>query len=205
MVISYLGGQCFKVSQGDLTLAFNPPGKGSKLASAKFGADIALVTLDHTDFNGVDNARFGEREPFTITGPGEYEIKGVQVRGWGTPTEYGGTQSINTVYSVLLDGMHLVFMGALGTGDLPAAAKQELDTIDILFVPVGGDGVLDHAAANKLAVALEPKAVIPMHYTDAALKAFLKESGGNAAPQEKLTVKKKDLDGKEGEVVVLSH
>ena len=43
MVISYAGGECFKVSQGDLTIAFNPPAKGSTLASSKFGADIALV------------------------------------------------------------------------------------------------------------------------------------------------------------------
>ncbi len=205
MVISYLGGECFKVSQGDLTLAFNPPGKGSKLASAKFGADIALISLDHEDFNGAENASFGERAPFLINGPGEYEIKGVAVRGWGTPSGYGGKPTVNTIYAVSLEGMNLVFMGALGTGELPAAAKQELDDIDILFVPVGGDGVLDHAAANKLAVALEPKAVVPMHYDQGALKAFLKEAGETSAPQEKLTVKKKDLDGKEGEVVVLSH
>ncbi len=205
MVISYLGGECFKVSQGDLTLAFNPPGKGSKLASAKFGADIALISLDHDDFNGADNASFGERAPFVINGPGEYEVKGVAVRGWGMPTTYGGKQTINTIYSVALEGMTLVFMGALGTNDLPAAAKQELDDIDILFVPVGGNGVLDHAAANKLAVALEPKAVIPMHYDQGSLKAYLKEAGDSAEPQEKLTIKKKDLDGKEGEIVVLSH
>lgn len=205
MVISYLGGECFKVSQGDLTLAFNPPGKGSTLASAKFGADIALVSLDHRDFNGVENAGFGERQPFVIAGPGEYEVRGVAVRGYGVPTAYDGRPTINTVYAVTLEGMNLVFMGALGTGDMPAAAKQELDDIDLLFVPVGGDGVLDHAAANKLAVSLEPKAIIPMHYTDASLKSFLKEAGESVAPQEKLTVKKKDLDGKEGEIIVLSH
>ncbi len=204
MVISYLGGECFKVSQGDLTLAFNPPGKGSTLASAKFGADIALISLDHPDFNGAENASFGERAPFVISGPGEYEVKGVTVRGWGTPSTYGGTHSINTIYSVSLEGMNLVFMGALGTAELPAAATQELDDIDILFVPVGGSGVLDHAAANKLAVSLEPKAVVPMHYDASSLKAFLKEAGESAAPQEKLTVKKKDLDGKEGEIVVLT-
>src|ERR1700741_1139899 len=105
MVISYLGGECFKVSQGDLTLAFNPPSKGSKLASAKFGADIALVSLDHDDFNGADNASFGERAPFVITGPGEYEVKGVAVRGWGTPSSYDGKSTINTIYSVSLEGM----------------------------------------------------------------------------------------------------
>ena len=31
MVISYHGGQCFKVSFGDTTLAFNPISKKSKL------------------------------------------------------------------------------------------------------------------------------------------------------------------------------
>lgn len=204
MVISYAGGECFKVSQGDLTLAFNPPGKSSKLASAKFGADIALVSLDHQDFNGVENASFGEREPFVIEGPGEYEIKSVAVRGFATPSEYGGTKSINTIYSVSLEGMNLCFLGALGTADVPPAAKQELDNIDVLFLPVGGEGVLEHAQAYKLAVGLEPKVIIPMHYNEKSLKAFLKEAGEEGKkPEERLTIKKKDLEGKEAEVVVL--
>jgi len=214
MVISYLGGECFKVSQGDLTLAFNPPAKDSTLASAKFGADIALVSLPHDDFAGVENASFGEREPFVIQGPGEYEVKGVVVRGFGAPTRYDGAATINTVYSVMLEGLNLCFLGALGRsptggaqgGDLPAAAKSELDDIDILFVPVGGDDVLDKAAAEKLSVQLEPKVIIPMHYDPASLKSFLKEAGAeDVKPVEKLTVKKKDLDGKEGEVVVLAY
>src|SRR3989338_1768138 len=188
MVISYAGGECFKVSQGDLTLAFNPPARGSQLATSKFGADIALVSLDHKDFNGVDSAAFGERQPFVIEGPAEYE----------------GKQTINTIYSVAVEEMNLCFLGALGSAELPAAAKQELDDIDVLFVPVGEGGVLGHAAAYKLAVGLEPKVVIPMHYEAASLKAFLKEAGAeDTKPIEKLTIKKKDLDGKEAEVVVL--
>ena len=205
MVISYAGGECFKVSQGDLTLAFNPPAKGSALASAKFGADIALVSLDHPDFNGSENAAFGERQPFVIEGPGEYEIKGVAVRGYATNSTYDKRQTINTIYSVMLEGMNLCFLGALGAGELPANAKQELDGIDVLFLPVGGGGVLEHAPAYKLAVQLEPKVIIPMHYDDKSLKAFLKEAGAEGTkPEEKLTIKKKDLEGKEAEVVVLS-
>ena len=43
-----------------------------------------------------------------------------------------------------------------------------------------------------------------MHYSDAALKAFLKEAGVEGVkPIEKLTTKKKDLDGKEAEIIVL--
>lgn len=202
MVISYLGGECFKVSQGDLTLSFNPPGKGSTLASAKFGADIALVSLDHRDFNGLDNAAFGEREPFAIEGPGEYEVRGVDVRGWGAKASYDGKETINTIYSVGLEGMNLAFLGALSSGDLPLSAKQELDDIDILFVPVD---TLGAAAAHKLVVQLEPKAVVPMHYSDASLKAYLKEAGAEGTKAiERLTLKKKDLEGKSAEIVVLS-
>jgi len=218
MVITYMGGECFKISQGDLTLAFNPPSKDSNLKTSKFGSDIALVSTDNEDFNGIENAAFGEREPFAITGPGEYEVRGVAVRGFGSTTEYGlpaagrgqgGSTGINTIYSVALEGMNLCFLGALGTAELPQAAKQELDDIDILFLPVGGDGVLDHVTANKLAVQLEPKAIIPMHYGDLGakdgLKSFLKEAGTeDVKPIDKLTVKKKDLEGKEGEIIVLS-
>ncbi|HVZ76192.1 MAG TPA: MBL fold metallo-hydrolase [Candidatus Paceibacterota bacterium] len=205
MVISYLGGQNIKVTQGDLTLSFNPPSKDSKLKSTKFGSDIVLVSLDHEDFNGIENASFGDREPFAIKGPGEYEVRGVQVRGFGAPSSYDGSASINTIYSVSLEGMNLAFMGALGTGELPQAAKQALDDIDILFMPVGGEGVVDAAASYKLAVGLEPKAVVPMPADSESLKKFLKEAGAEgAAVVDKLTVKKKDLDGKEGEVIVLS-
>ena len=72
---------------------------------------------------------------------------------------------------------------------------------------VGGEGVLTPAAAYELSVKLEPKLIIPMHYDDATdknLKTFLKEAGEEGTkPVDKLTLKKKDLDGKEGEVVVL--
>ena len=204
MVISFLGGECFKITQGDLTLAINPPGKGSSLASAKFGADIALVALDHEDFNGTENASFGERQPFVICGPGEYEVKGVAVRGFGVPTTYAKNATINTIYSVSLENMNLCFLGAISSADVPAAAKQELDDIDILVVPVGGGDVLDHAAAYKLAVGLGPKIIIPMHYDEKSLKSFLKEAGAEGTKaEEKLTIKRKDLEGKEGTVVVL--
>lgn len=211
MVITYHGAECFKVSQGDLTLAFNVPSKESKFKVSRFGADVALTTMHHPDFNGVEQASLGDREPFSIEGPGEYDVKGVAVRGYGATSQYGlaaqaGSEHLNTIYSVILEGTTMCFLGALGTGELPHDAKQELDEIDILFVPVGGQGVLDHAAAYKLAVGLEPKIVIPMHYDKESLKAFLKEAGAEGtSPVDKLTLKKKDLDGKEAEIVVLSE
>ena len=39
MVITHHGGQCFKVTFGDLTLVFDPISKGSALSPVRFGAD----------------------------------------------------------------------------------------------------------------------------------------------------------------------
>ncbi len=206
MVISYFGGECFKITQGELTLAFNLPSKESKQKSVKFGSDVLFISAHHPDFAGIENASFGEREPFVIEGPGEYEVKDVAVRGFASETTYGGKAGVNTIYSIILEGMNLCFLGALSNPLLPPAAKQELDDIDILFLPVGGAGVLDHAEAYKLAVQLEPKAIIPMHYSPESLKLFLKEAGAEKVEAaDKLTLKKKDLDGKEGEILVLSY
>jgi L-ascorbate metabolism protein UlaG (beta-lactamase superfamily) len=80
------------------------------------------------------------------------------------------------------------------------------EKIDLLFVPIAGDGVLSPADAYKLAVQFEPKLIIPIGHDTSkdALKMFLKEAGEDTKPVEKLTIKKKDIEGKEGEVVVLS-
>jgi len=209
MVITYHGGECFKVSQGDLTVAFNPPSKDSDIKVSKFGADIVLSTLDVPDFNGIETASLGDKKPFTIVGPGEYEVKGVAVRGFVSDTKYGGTAGLNIIYSVSLEGMNLCFLGAFGGSDLPHDAKQELDDVDILFVPIGGEGALDYSDAYKLAVQLEANIIIPMQYMNGgqkdALKLFLKEAGAEGTKAiDRLTLKKKDLDGKEGEIVVLS-
>lgn len=206
MIITYLGGQFFKVQFGDTTLAFNPVSKDSKLKSSRFGADIALITANHPDFNGVDQVTHGEKEPFVISGPGEYETKGVFIKGFLSEGKYD-VDLLNTIYAVSLEGMNLCFLGALSSSELKSATIEALDEIDVLFVPIGGEGVLEPAKAYKLAVSLAPKLIIPMHYGELgakdALKTFLKESGENVTPVDKLTLKKKDLDGKEGDVVVL--
>lgn len=222
MVITYLGQEFFKVQFGDLTLAFNPISKESKLEGARFGADIALVSMRGADYDGVEQVSFAGREPFVINGPGEYEVKSIFIKGFASPgggpnpgeraspnPDGRSDKHNNTIYTVSLENMNLCFLGALGSKELGAETKSALGDIDVLFVPIGGEEVLTSVEAAKLAVSLEPRLIIPMHYGkgvqgEAALKSFLKEIGAEGAvPQEKLTLKKKDLEGKEGEVAVL--
>jgi L-ascorbate metabolism protein UlaG (beta-lactamase superfamily) len=207
MVITYLGGEFIKVTFGDTVLAFNPISKDSSLKTAKFGADIVLSSINHSDMNGFDQVSFGDKKAFVVSGPGEYEIKGVFVKGHASESNYGGEKRINTIYTVELEGMNICFLGAMDQAELPKEADEAIDDVDILFVPVGGDGVLNAEKAYKLAVSIGPKIIIPIHYGDIggkdALKAFLKEAGESPKPEAKLTLKKKDLEGKDADVVLL--
>lgn len=190
---------------GDTTLAFNPISKESKLKASRFFADIALVSVNHPDANGAENLSYNGKEPFVISGPGEYEIKGVFIKGFASKSLYGGKDMINTIYSVPLENINLCFLGALSDINLSSEVKEALGDVDVLFLPVGGDGVLDAVKAEKLSVEIEPKIIIPMHYDAASLKKYLKEAGEEGVkPIEKLTLKRKDLEGKQGESIVLS-
>ena len=82
----------------------------------------------------------------------------------------------------------------------------------MLLTPVGGVYTIDGEGAARVTKQIEPRFVIPMHYKIPELKiniegpdAFLKAMGaGKPDPQEKLTLKKKDVEGEgKTEVVVL--
>ena len=205
MIITYFGKQFFKIQQGDMVLAFNPVSKSSKSGiNVHFGADIALVTTNHPDYNGVDQLSHGERVPFHVTGPGDYEIKEIFVKGIMSGALLGGKKYINTIYTVTVDNINIAFLGVLADTEISKEAHEAISSPDIVFIPIGGKDMMDAKSAAKLASSLEPKMVIPMDYDDSSLKAFLKETGEEKAEVvEKLTLKLKDLEGKEGEVVVL--
>lgn len=208
MVITFHGAEAVKITQGDHTIAFNPPSKKSKFSNSSFGADITLISANHPDFNGSDTTSRGDKESFVVKGPGEYEIKEFFIRGFATKTNYDGKKKINTIYSLGIDGINIAYLGALDEAELSSDIKEELGQADILFVPIGSDGVLNASDAYKTAVKREPAIIIPIHYGEIgekdALKEFLKEGGQeDVKPVEKLTIKKKDLEGKEGEIVVL--
>lgn len=213
MILTYHEGFCVRAQAGDTTIVFGPISKQSKnFKPTNFGADVAFVSLNHPDMNGIVEAGRGDKQPFFVTTPGEYEIKDIAAFGFGSKSKYpireaspsnGAGERINTIYSVNFDGLTVMYTGAVGTTELPKDI-EEMDSPDVLIVPVGGNGALSPSEAQKLAVNLEAKIVIPVGYDDKSLKQFLKEAGAEGTKaEEKLTIKKKDVAGKENEVVVL--
>ena len=164
MIITYHGVDFFKVSFGDTVLAVNPISKDSKIKAVRFGSDITLISLNSPEHNGADVTSRGEKESFLISGPGEYEVSGVFIKGFLSKSNYGGSEHVNTIYTVSLEGITLCFLGALSDIALSAEVKEAIEEVDILFVPIGGTGVLDATTAHKLSVQFEPKLIIPSHF-----------------------------------------
>lgn len=202
MIITYHGGAFVKLSAGDTVLALNPIGKDSKLKSSRFGADVALESLRHPDFNGGTELTAGSKNPFVISGPGAYEAEGIFIDGIMSDGP-GGT--INTVYVFNFDNIRVCHLGAIANTDLKGEALEKIGKVDVLFVPAGENDTVGPKEADKLATMLEPSLIIPILYNKESLVEITKTMGAEkTAPVDKLTIKRKDLDGREGEVVVLS-
>ncbi len=204
MIITSNGHHSIKLQTGDVVFAINPISKESSLKSTKFGADVALVSINHPDFNGASDMTFGEKVPFVINTPGEFEVKGTFIKGFLSESTYNDGEYVNTVFSVNMDGLHVCILGALSNTKLSDEAHESLIDIDILFIPLSKD-TLKSNDAHKLAVSLEPHMIIPLG-DEEEIKLFVKEAGGKKPEEfEKLTLKKKDVEGKVAEIVLLTN
>ena len=214
MDISYLGHSSFKLRGKTATVVTDP--YDSDMVGIKFPkhttADIVTISHDHPDHNAVSGV---EGAPFVVSGPGEYEIKGVGVVGVGVYHDdvNGAKRGKNTIYRIELDGISIVHLGDLGH-ELSSAHVDSLDGVDILIVPVGGVYTIDATEAAKVVGEIEPTIVIPMHYNQPGLNqkafgevsgvdAFLKEMGKtDVVAQPKFSITKDKLP-EEMQLVVL--
>jgi len=222
MQITWKGQACFSITaqrnkQEQVRLVIDPFDPSIGLNLPPLEADIVLSTHDHSDHNnikGVKGASPSGGEPFAITGPGEYEIKDVFVRGILSfhDEKQGSERGTNAIYAIETEGMRLCHLGDLGQAELTEDQVSKIGNVDILFVPVGGVYTIGAKAAANIVHQVEPRIVIPMHYMLPKLKFklekaddFLREMGAkNAEPQGKLNIKVRDLSGEETKVVVLT-
>jgi L-ascorbate metabolism protein UlaG (beta-lactamase superfamily) len=98
--------------------------------------------------------------------PGEFMLGAIEILGvegkhadpWGK--EFG---QLNTIFRIEVDGLSIVHLG--DNGPLTAQNVSDLRPVDILMLPADG---LEHILKNReiaaIVAALEPRAVIPMHY-----------------------------------------
>ncbi len=192
-------------------MAMDPYSKEIGLTPPRFSADILTISHDHCDHNNRESI---SGNPFIIDIAGEYEVKGIFIKGIEADHDKkGGKERGKTIiFKFEAEGIKFCHMGDFGQDSLTEIQLEEIGDVDILFVPAGGYFTVGFKEAAKVVHQLEPKIVIPMHYKNPQTKIkelsgadlFLKEMGAkNIEPQDKLVIKKKDLTEEKTRVVVL--
>jgi L-ascorbate metabolism protein UlaG (beta-lactamase superfamily) len=157
MDIQFHGANCLVLStkQARVVIDDNLADLGGKTV-AKAG-DISLFTAAH-----------GEPAPgvkIVIDQPGEYEVSGVSIYGIaarGHMDEEGKRNA--TLYKLVVEDLRILVAGHVYP-ELSDSQLEAIGMVDIMFVPVGGNGyTLDGIGALKLIKKVEPKLIIPTHF-----------------------------------------
>lgn len=205
MQIHYFGLSSFKIITKDATIITDPFDKESGLTPPRGAADIAILAEKN---NKLYNATSGiSGEPFLISDPGEYDLKGVTVTGIPLLQDEG---RYVTIYLIESEDLSILNLAHIREWNIKQDDLDDLGEIDILILPVGSNSVLTPKIASQIAHDIEPKIVIPSHYETAGLKlpnekvdVFLKTFGGKSETMEKLLIKKKDLIEDKTQVIIL--
>ena len=199
MIITFYGEGCFKLQNGDFIVLTDPIDNKTGLTPPRFKADIVLKTI--TPITEVSSQRSEVSSQF-IYGPGEYNIKDINITGFLLAKE-STEKFFKTIYLLEWEGIKLCFLGHIS--EMPEAdILEHLQEVDILFIPAGGQPFLNQKIAIKIIKQLQPKIVIPAFFKIPSLKRpadkiekFLEEFNGTKTKeittQEKLVIKKKDL------------
>jgi len=215
MKIKWNGHASFTITASDGTVIvtdpYDPSGYGGVLTydQVKDKADGVLVSHDHADHNYVKGL---PGSPEVIKGSGR--VKDIKVKGIPTyHDESGGSErGENTIFVFAVDGMNICFAGDLGH---PLSNEQikAIGPLDLLLIPVGGTYTVDADGAAKIAEALNPKLIIPMHFKTDKCALPISEVDGflekmpkvNQLKQSEIELSQDKLPDAGTEVWVLNH
>ena len=181
--IRWHGHACFEITN-DLTLITDPhDGKSIGIPTPSVQGDIILLSHDHFDHSS--GLKIVEKEGSKIIADGRKRtISNIEISGVDSfHDESSGTKrGNNIIYKFVIDGMKFCHLGDLGH-ELDDNTVQKIGSVDILFIPVGGNFTIDDKKALNVIKKIKPKIIIPMHYkigglslSIAGLDPFLEQS-----------------------------
>lgn len=191
--IEYKGGNSVVLTSKKASMIVDPRLSVVGLKDVKTKDEVELATESRFRVENSD-ARV------IVNGPGEYEVGDFTIKGVAatrhidTPEQ----EKLSTIYRIECGDVHVAIIGNVA----PNLSDTQLETIgvvDILVLPVGGGGyTLDATSAVGIVRSVEPKVVVPVHYSDTglhyevpqdALDVFVKELGAPIEHVPKLKVK----------------
>lgn len=162
MEFQYYGANCIKISVKNAVFVIDDTLKQLGLKSITKPENVAMFTVEP---KAQPDARL------VLTDPGEYEVSEVSIFGIAARShiDEAGKKSA-TIYKMMFDDTRVCVLGHVYP-DLTEDQLEEIGVVDILVIPVGGNGyTLDGVGALSLIKKIEPKIVIPTHYDDNAIK-----------------------------------
>ena len=191
--VEYKGANTVVISTKKGTIVTDPKLSLVGLKDASVKDSIELATEARFAIN-AENARL------IIEGPGEFGIADFDIHGIAAQRHLDSESDpkVSTMYRIEAGDIRVALIGNIYE-KLSEAQLEEIGLIDVLIIPVGGNGyTLDATGAVDLTRSIDPKIVVPIHYADSAIKyevaqgdfeTFAKELGGTIEETPKLKIK----------------
>ena len=155
MNITWLGHSCFLVESGGWRIVLDPY-YVETYPALHVDADEVLCSHSHRDHAFLEAVTLSGRDwaesPFAVeTVSTFHDEKGGALRGE------------NSIHILRAEGLTVVHCGDLGH-ELSEEQLEKIKGCDVLLIPVGGYYTIDAITAKKVAAAVAPHVLVPMHY-----------------------------------------
>jgi len=194
----------------EIKIIIDPFDESLGLRVPKLEANILLVSHNHHDHS---NVKAVSGSPFLIEGPGEYEVKGIYIKGIPAfhDNSLGKERGKVTIFTIEAEEIKICHLSDFGQAELTEQQLEEIGEVNVLMIPVGGVYTIGSKEASRIINQIEPQIIIPMHYQIPKLKykfegldKFLKVMGiKNPEHLNKLSIKKRDISEEKTKVMVL--
>ena len=155
MNITWLGHSCFVVESAGWRIVLDPY-YVETYPALHVSADEALCSHGHRDHAFLEAVTLSGREkpesPFTVETVSTFHDE-VQ----------GAKRGQNTMHILRAEGLTLVHCGDLGH-ELNETQLAAVRGCDALLLPLGGYYTIDAQTAKRVADAIAPRVIVPMHY-----------------------------------------
>ena len=155
MNITWLGHSCFLIESAGYRVVLDPY-YVETYPALHVDADEALCSHGHRDHAFLEavtlSGRSRAESPFAVeTVPTFHD------------DAQGAKRGMNTIHILRAEGLTLVHCGDLGH-ELSEEQLAAVRGCDALLLPVGGYYTIDAETAKKVADAVSPRVIVPMHY-----------------------------------------
>jgi L-ascorbate metabolism protein UlaG (beta-lactamase superfamily) len=160
MDIQFYGANCISLSNKSTRVVIDDNLTTLGAKSITKPDDVALFT----------NERSETPAKLVFDGAGEYEVSDISIIGISARAHMDEQGKMKATLFKLVVGDQTILITGHIYPDLSEAQLERIGIIDLLLVPVGGNGyTVDPIGAMQLIRAIEPKLVVPTHYADSSL------------------------------------